>query len=629
MAITLPFPHGTGSGQIANGAVYTDADTPGSTGGRFVGFGEAGTSSIANRAAWALSRNIDTIFTSVLSVPVSASKEKFFTTASGNGNRVQITDTVFCGDNGTGYPGGAVPSVMGMRMLFSVLNPITGDTLLDTSGNEVRVYTVNESTDSTVKYNQGFITNPWVHFCTVNTAGTVVNNSYIIPDGTSVRLVYGAQTYLKDMPTDHVDAFTRYRSSSGSNAGVVLVDGTRAMTGNLSLGSHNITNCGAITAQNAYLNAAQISPSAGVSTSLVMSYTSTGLEPDSVFHTVRIQMNSPNASGFIDLFDDPNHSGSGGQLVFTLNSPTYGTSILLFDGNQILASFRPNTDQGADLGSISTTWRQGYISYLYASSVDISSTLTIPDSRALSVEGPNFATPILLEKGLDYELYQDFALGYYLINDTYPNNVIDDSFLFSATGSGALNHAGGGMLGGRPTTVVVTVDAAATASATIAGDKVRDLTTNCFRHKIGLLMNSALATYKWQSGFSDTGTLDTSAAVYCYLYYYPVTGTIWLARRDVAAGPAFASINTGQTLDVGKFYDIEMVFTPGYVEVFANNTRIVSPAVVFNPEFHGTTVLSYVPLNVDKWAGSDTELMGLDYIYLCSTGHVRRSITGS
>ena len=57
--MALPFPHGTAAGQIANGAFFDNADTPGSTGGRFVGFGEYGTSAIANRSAWALSTNIN------------------------------------------------------------------------------------------------------------------------------------------------------------------------------------------------------------------------------------------------------------------------------------------------------------------------------------------------------------------------------------------------------------------------------------------------------------------------------------------------------------------------------------------------------------------------------------------
>ena len=58
----LTYPHGTGAGQIGNQALIDVADTPSSTNGRFYGFGEDGTSAIANRAAYALSENTDRVY---------------------------------------------------------------------------------------------------------------------------------------------------------------------------------------------------------------------------------------------------------------------------------------------------------------------------------------------------------------------------------------------------------------------------------------------------------------------------------------------------------------------------------------------------------------------------------------
>ena len=55
----LKYPHGTASGQIGHLAQISYANTPSSTGGRLVGWGEDGTSAIVNRSNWALSTNIN------------------------------------------------------------------------------------------------------------------------------------------------------------------------------------------------------------------------------------------------------------------------------------------------------------------------------------------------------------------------------------------------------------------------------------------------------------------------------------------------------------------------------------------------------------------------------------------
>jgi hypothetical protein len=248
--MALPFPHGTAAGQIGNNANISLVDTPGSTGGRFIGFGEEGTSEIANRAHWALSANIDYLYTSTsrdFAVPTGDGY-----TSAGTSSR-QITGTVFCGDSS--YPGAAgFPNTStyaeGMLSLFAVLDGQLNE-LISTDGvSEVRVYQVMDSTDVSDVYKTGFVTNPIVHFCTRNpSTGALVAEPYVIPGATEVRVVYGAHYTLETLPAD---TFTRYHINTADEvpAGVVLQDGTRAMTGNFNLNNQDLTNGDTINAKN-------------------------------------------------------------------------------------------------------------------------------------------------------------------------------------------------------------------------------------------------------------------------------------------------------------------------------------------------------------------------------------------
>lgn len=185
----LPFPHGTASGQIANGSFFDNGDTPGSVGGRFVGFGEYGTSAIGNRAAWALSCNIDYLYRSHSSPKAKPAIAKF--TSSGVAQFV-IPDTVFCGDDTPPLP---LPEAM--LLLFAVLDN-QYYTLKDGSGNDVRVSNVTLSGDM---YGHGFVVSPTVTFCTVNpSTGAVVEDPYTIPNDVVVQVAYGSQSSLEDLP---------------------------------------------------------------------------------------------------------------------------------------------------------------------------------------------------------------------------------------------------------------------------------------------------------------------------------------------------------------------------------------------------------------------------------------------
>lgn len=238
--MALPHPHGSSSGQIAHNANYSTDDTPGSTGGRFVGYGEPGTSAIANRASWALSENIDYVYgklSTSLAVPAGAAF-----TSSGQSN-YHMTGDVFCGDSS--YPGSVPTDAEGMLLLFSVLDAQYNE-LSDGSGNEVRVASVYDTTNTTPVYKTGFVTNPYIRFRTVNpVTGVEVANPYVIPGTTAVRILYGSRSSVESLPTD---ALTRYKVSSVEEvpAGVIMQDGSREMVADLGMGGHNLVDVVAV-----------------------------------------------------------------------------------------------------------------------------------------------------------------------------------------------------------------------------------------------------------------------------------------------------------------------------------------------------------------------------------------------
>jgi hypothetical protein len=240
--MALPHPHGAASGQIAHNSNYDTGVTPGSTGGKFIGFGEEGTSSKANRAHWALSQNIDYVYqilADARALPAGAS----YTVPGGGVSSYQVVDDVFLGDST--YPGSAGTSdPEGMLMLFAVLDDQYNE-LTDGSDNEVRVKRVRDATDVTDMYKQGtvggFETNPILHFHTVDPAtGVEVTDPYTIPAATDIRILYGAKGDMENLP---IDAFTRFKTQSASEveAGAFLQDGTKKMTGDFDADENDVT----------------------------------------------------------------------------------------------------------------------------------------------------------------------------------------------------------------------------------------------------------------------------------------------------------------------------------------------------------------------------------------------------
>ena len=240
MTLSLPHPHGNASGQIAHTAQYEVTNTPGSNGGRFIGFGEPGSSAIANRSAWALSENVNYLFGLLSADKALQTGEAFTSTGQSS---FHLTESVFTGDSS--YPGSGPTDPEGMFNLFAVLDDQYSE-IVDAAGNEVQVYAVYETTNTTSCYKQGFVTNPWLHFCTVNpTTGVVIQSTYVIPALQKVRVLYGKKSSLGDLPAD---AFTRFKVASSQEipGGVILQDGSRSMLGNLNAGGHSVVNAASV-----------------------------------------------------------------------------------------------------------------------------------------------------------------------------------------------------------------------------------------------------------------------------------------------------------------------------------------------------------------------------------------------
>lgn len=633
--VTLPFPHGSGAGQIGNGTNFDDNDTPGYPGGRFVGFGEPGTSRITNRAAWALSTNIDTIFTAVLSMPISINAALGFTVGGSGIDRLQISGvSVFCGDSS--YPGSPPTDPEGMHALFSVLdnqyNP-----LVATDGSEVRVYAVYDAADAVTVYQTGYVTGPYVHFCTVNPAtGAIVTADYTIPSGTVGRLVYGVQGTLKDLPYDHPDAFTRFRALTGEEVpgGVVLQDGTRAMTGSLDIGNNSIVNCGFIVGS---ISSGGPEPLLGIGTNLEMVtaqgnateiliyYSYTGSEASAVVPLSAIQLGDIDEGYSVGmvLYADPSVGTSApAKLVLTVNNST-GVSAIELAHDFGLNALSPSIDITTDLGSAAQRWNGVWaydIHTTYASTVELdigTSSISVHNT----VTG-GYSYPVLSENGVDFMFYTDFASQYIICTSASPD--IDSNYTLTGTGGQGLSSPGlgAGEVYGRTTIVYLATEAGPGKNSNVVGPAVVSLTDNAFSLSIGLALirlNGGSITYTIQSGFGN-GAFGV-ATVYCY-FYMNTLNQLFVTWND---GVNSGNVNTGTTLSVGSFYDLGLVFTPtslyssGSGQLFLNGSALGS-SFSFYP---GATALTSWPIVVSN-TGDAVDLY-LDYIDIHSEGHLPRT----
>lgn len=309
----LPYPHGSSAGQIAHNSFYDTGVTPGSTGGKFIGWGEEGTSGNANRAHWALSENIDYLYTK-MSADKAIPKGQAVASGHGGIGKYHLSGDVFVGD--ASYPGSAgVGDPEGMLLLFAVMDE-NYDELTDGDGHEVIVNIVRDTTETTGVYKTsgGFATDPWIYF-------EANGSPYTIPDAQEIRILYGEKGNMENLP---VDAFTRFKlnSAAEAQAGVVLQDGTRPMTGDFNLDGHKV------------INADEVLGETGSNDLLVRAYQHLRLQGDQKVYLKDqnltgngVELAQPGDYGIYDTGFGEHYS-----LVKSLNSKTHATEGLCYLG---------------------------------------------------------------------------------------------------------------------------------------------------------------------------------------------------------------------------------------------------------------------------------------------------------
>lgn len=344
--MTLPFPHGTTSGDIGHNANIDLTDTPGSTGGRFIGFGEEGISSIANRAHWALSANIDHCH-DALESDLAVRAGDAFTVGGGGQSSRQITGDVFVGDSG--YPTGTPALIQaGMNLLFSVLDENYDELTDPTNGEQVFVKEVRDSTDVSDVYRTDFEVDPYVHFATAST------DPYTIPAAQEVIILHGIKSSLEALPVDALTKFT-VQSAEEVQAGTLLQDGSRPMTGNLDIDSNDIINPAAVTgaaAADLQVSSAQVlelvaatdltlkdtnlSAAVPLSETAVASLYSPGAAWTSLVGALnsKTRMASINGNRVLDVAGSVTFTGGSGQVDYpTLNVCLGGEYVVIAAGN--------------------------------------------------------------------------------------------------------------------------------------------------------------------------------------------------------------------------------------------------------------------------------------------------------
>jgi hypothetical protein len=347
-------------------------------------------------------------------MPIAINAGIAFTAGVGGQDRVQITHvaTVFCGD--ASYPGSASPAdPEGMHALFSILDE-QYNALTDGAGNEVRAYSVYDATDATLVYKTGYVANPWIHFCTVNpSTGVIIDADYTIPQNTNVRVVYGVRGTLKDLPYDHPDAFTRFRSLTGEDVppSVVLQDGSRPMTGTLNLDAHGITGVYSIERDSSTgilrINSPiRNEPHTGVDPLISCRYTPTGTETGSGYHGgVEWLLSDRSYTGVsLVMAADPSVANAKPALMISVSAQGYAAASLLFSAEY--NTLRPWAGP-IDLGAWNRHWGDAYLKSIWGP------------------VGPEDTLPVIVGSGLSSE------------NDATSLNLVGPVSLYRSVGGSA------------------------------------------------------------------------------------------------------------------------------------------------------------------------------------------------
>ena len=609
----LPFPHGDGPGQIANGHNYDVNDTPGYPGGRFIGFGEDATSARTNRAAWALSSNIDYIYQKYAAAIAIPQMDKFTSTGTSS---YSLSALVFCGDDT--YPPDH-DAAEGLMLLFSVLDD-QYNALTDGDGNEVRISRVMDTADTDPVYGTGFVQSPVVHFCTVNPkTGVLVLDPYPIPADQVVRIAYGVASSLEYLP---VDAFTRYKVMSGEEvpAGVLLLDGSLPMAGDMSMGGHNISSCAGLTNEDSgiqiddYLlsdgahnivgfygisnNGIPVQAADGfdgVATGLLQNFTSLLL----VTHDT-----TPDPLGLSLLFSD---TGTGdiftinfdaGVATFTAHLSGSGDYQIAFDPNN--STFSP-LSSSLDLGSPANPWISLYlandmldVNYGNLSSSAFEVPLFSPDDYVFPKE--DFAQMLTFGVG--------DAVGSWLVLDG-----TEDSILWHINDPYA----------GRATVEVLQTAMGSASSARLVGPLLLNPNSNLITARAGFCIPALSTTeepFNVWFGFNVDATGSEACA---FLQIDSTNGASLIYSNGSTPIVAYPLGGFSATADV--WYDCDISFTADHVVLAINGVQLANLALTIP----GGTSWKFVPICIEKVGGSNQRSINIDYTEIHTRGHQPRS----
>jgi len=626
MATGLPFPHGDGPGQIGHQADISKTDTPTSTGGRFVGFAEIGTSAISNRAAWALSTNINYLYEKVVANSLAVNTSVRFTSVGITS--YTLNGVVFCGDNT--YPGDAE----GLRALFSVVD-LMGNSLLDTSGNVVGIYSVVGGSNSSV-YKQGFITNPKVYFCTYDIYGNVAISPYTIPNSTVLRLIYSVQSSLESLPTD---ALTRYVSLGIEDAfplGVVLQDGTRAMTGNLNIGSHNIYNCqvmnstavnctnvtcsdifglntGAILKAN---NVFTITPTQGTVATLTAKYTVNPAESGIVKDLAKLSLAGGDAytsRSSITLQGNPKSGTSKTRVLWNVTDTTQTPlgMTLVFDPTNLYFGPYDQTSSNMSLGNQDHPWSTLCANLVNATTAVIIDSLVVNFDH-LQVEDKNVEYFYRLPSPQDYHFMQDFGNASLNVitggGDMYVS-AIDDAFYVwtEMNGQQPSQVMATSPVFGRSTLAMINPSLFGSYQASIVGPTIISPNNNFFTLRTSICFGTDIGNKGCLLGFYYD--------VYTNLHAVEISisSTHIVARTYNRAGAVTNTQSWYGAPPTSQFIDITIAFTPSNVSLYTSHGEYVEFAFVPTQSNPLTPILTATngPISVD-------------YIELYSEGHLVR-----
>lgn len=190
----LPYPHGTGPGQIGEG---TDIDTgvvSGTTAGKGFEHGGQLVSAMLNRFPYAVNENVNHIWSRMKETDHPLAVHSYQQQTSGGEDHQTISGEVWCGNANT----------VSLGIIFRVTD-LSGADIVDTiSGDKIEVTGVYDIYGGMSYYRGGFQTDPVVVF------------NHAITSGTSYLIHYGAKGDLDELKTEALLGLIGFTSSNAA-----------------------------------------------------------------------------------------------------------------------------------------------------------------------------------------------------------------------------------------------------------------------------------------------------------------------------------------------------------------------------------------------------------------------------